>query len=61
MKLTIKNLSFLAAVSANLILMAAPFNDGDVVSPEILKERGIRITRILKSPVDGLVDYHSGC
>jgi hypothetical protein len=31
MKLTIKNLSFLAAVSANLILMAAPFNDGDVV------------------------------
>lgn len=32
----------------------------DLLAP-ILKERGIRITRILKSPVDGLVDYHSGC
>lgn len=27
----------------------------------VLKERGIRLSRILKSPIDGLVDYHSGC
>ena len=32
----------------------------DMLTP-ILKERGIRITRFLKSPIDGLIDYHSGC